>query len=102
MDQDDRQIIQSPLFQGREEQIAYTLNTQPWGGSPSSITVKIYDASSVDQSVTLLSGAASVSGHIITLPVVKSLTVGQWYRLEVKFTSGGNIFETWVDIYCQE
>jgi hypothetical protein len=40
-----------------------------------------------------LSGSASVAGDVITTPVVKSLVAGTQYRLEIKFTVSGNIFE---------
>jgi hypothetical protein len=86
-------ITESPLTQGEDEQIAYTLTTTPWGSSPSDVSVVLKNSSGTDVSATYLSGSASVAGDVITTPVVKSLVAGTQYRLEIKFTVSGNIFE---------
>jgi len=94
-----RKIEQSPLYQGEDEQIVYTLTTTPWGSSPTSVVVKIKDtATNTDVSSTCLSGSASTTGDVITTPIVKSLTAGSLYRLEIKFTVSGNIVEAWTYI----
>lgn len=98
----NREIVQSPLNQGADEQIAYTLTTTPWGSSPTSVAVTLFSYSGTaytDVSSTLLSGTASVSGDIITLPKVINLVADTRYRLEIKFTSGSNIFEpyAWIN-----
>lgn len=90
--------------QGQDEQIAYTLDTTPWGNNPSNTVVKIYsidedDGSLTDVSSTCLEGTPSENGNIITLPTVKSLTPKTVYRLEIKFTLGGNIFEAYTTLY---
>jgi hypothetical protein len=61
-----RKIIESPLKQGADEQIYYTLTTTPWGSSPTSVAVVLKNAAGTDVSSTNLSGAASVSGDVIT------------------------------------
>lgn len=91
-----REVKESPLRQGADEQIAYTLTTTPWGSTPSAVAVAAYDITTnarTDVTTTVLSGSASVASDIITTPVVKSLTAGSVYRVEVKFTCSGNIFE---------
>lgn len=93
-----REIKESPLKQGTDEQIAYSLTTTPWGSDPSSPSVAIYDESGTDLSLTNLSGSASVSGDVVTTPKVLGLTAGVRYRLEIKFTSGGNIYEAYAYI----
>jgi hypothetical protein len=93
-----RQFKESPILQGVDEKIAYQLTTTPWGSSPGSVTVVLKDAESVDVSATCLSGSASVSGNVITTPLVQSLVAGQAYRLEIKFTCGSNVFEAWGEI----
>lgn len=97
-----RDITQGRQSQGADEEIVYTLTTTNWGTSPSSVTVKAYDLSnaSADVSTTVLSGSASVSGDVITLPTVKSLTAGRIYQIEVKFTAGGSVFETPFIVLC--
>jgi hypothetical protein len=95
----NREFTQSPIEQGTEEEIAYTLDTTPWGASPSVVVPKVFDVTygaREDVTATMMpAGSASVVGNVITLPKLKSLVAGHTYRLEVKFTSGGNIFEAW-------
>lgn len=94
-----RKIKETPVKQGMDEEIAYSLTTTPWGSSPSSVAVALYDSQNNDVSSTCLSGSASVDGDVITLPFVKLLAPGERYRVEVKFTSGGNVFEAWGEIW---
>ena len=104
MDASSREITESPLWQGVDEEVAYTLTTTPWGSSPSNESVKLYsfDGSTfTDVTSTNLSGSASVSGDVITTPRVISLEADTKYRLEIKFTSGGNVYETWAWINGQ-
>ncbi len=94
-----REVKESPLAQGADEQIAYSLTTTPWGSSPSSVSVKIYNlATGVDLTTTNLSGSASAAGDVITTPLVTALVAGVSYKLEIKFTSGTSIFEAFAKI----
>jgi len=95
-------VKESPVDQGRDEEISYTLTTTPWGSTPTNVLVTAYDASATfkDVSSTVLSGSPSISGDVITLPVLKSLTMGHVYRVEIKFTVGGNVEETHVEVHC--
>ena len=95
-----RKVKESPLEQGVDEQISYTLTTTPWGSAPVAVAVKAYDTTTsfADVSATVLSGAASVGGDVITLPLLKSLTLGHTYRVEVKFTVNGNIMEAYFEV----
>ena len=97
-----RKIKESPLRQGVDEQIAYALTTTPWGSSPSSVAVVVKDNNDADVSANCLSGSASVSGDVITTPVVKSLVAGKRYRLEIRFTVSGNICEAWAEMWGEE
>ena len=95
-------VKESPIEQGRDEEIVYALTTTPWGSSPSAVLITAYDATASfgDVSSTVLSGSPSVSGDVITFPVCKSLTMGNIYRVEIMFTTGGNVEETHVEIHC--
>jgi len=97
-----REVVEGKLYQGIDEQIVYSLTTTPWGSSPSGVSVKAYDASDgyADVTTTVLSGSASATGDVITLPKVKSLTLGHLYRIEVQFTVTGSAtpFEAYVQI----
>lgn len=100
-----RAVIEGRLFQGADEQIAYTLTTTPWGSSPSGVAVKAFDVTDgakTDVTATVLSGAASVSGDVITLPRLVDLTARHVYRLEVQFTSGGNVFEAYAVVEAED
>lgn len=88
-----RRFRESPIEQGKDERVAYEISTTPWGGTPSSVVVVIYDDAGTDVSATKLSGSATTDGDDIITPFVISPVDGTEYRLEVKFTSGGNVFE---------
>ncbi len=94
-----RRTVESPLIQGENEQIIFSLTTTPWGSSPSSISVTLKSYPDMtDVTSHCLNGSASVAGDVITLPILQSLTAGIKYRLAIKFTCSGNVFETWADI----
>ena len=92
-----RQFLEKQ-YQGEDEEIAYTVDTATYGGTPTAVAVKLYSFDGrayTDVSTTCLSGAASVVSDTITTPTVEALTPNVMYRMEVKFTSGGNIYEPW-------
>ena len=91
-----REIIESPQPQGVDEEIVYTLTTTPWGSSPSASAVAVFDVtdgSREDVTGDVMTGSPSEAGDVVTLPTLKDLTAGKKYRVEIQFTSGGNIFE---------
>ena len=97
-----REIVEGLQFQGADEQVVYTLTTTNWGSSPTSTSATIWTANTdetfTDVTSTKMTGSTSVSGDIITLPTVISLVAGTLYRVEVKFTVSGNIFEAFAYI----
>jgi hypothetical protein len=100
-----REAAESPLVQGVDEQIIYTLTTTAWGSSPGTITVAAFDVTGggeTDVSATVLSGTASAVGDVITLKKLKSLTAGKVYRVEVKFTCGSNVFECYFIVEAEK
>ena len=102
---DVREINESGLKQGVDEEIVYQLATTPWGSSPGSVVVQVFDVTAggyADVSETVLSGDSSISGDEISLPALGSLTAGHVYRLEVRFTCGSNVFEAWMRIEAEE
>ena len=98
----DREIIESPIYQGADEYQARTLTTTPWGSAPTAVAVVVKDSDGTDVSGTTLTGVPAVVGDVITLPALHSLTAGMEYRMEVKFTSGGNIHECWARVVGQK
>lgn len=81
--------------QGIAEEIPYTITTTLWGASPSAFTVTAKQAGNDVTSTVIPSGSATVSGNVITLPVIKSLTADLQYRIDTKFTTGGAKFVAW-------
>lgn len=98
MDKNSRRIIESPLYQGEDEEIAYTLTTTPFASDPSSPVVTVKDADGEDVTADYTTGSASVAGDVITTPTILDLVADTQYRLEIKFTSGGNVLEAWAEM----
>ena len=98
-----REVQQSPLPQGVDERIAYTLTTTPWGSSPGTLSCALKVLPSLaDVSSAKLSGSPSATGDVITSPIVYGLNSGQQYRLEFKFTCSSNIFEAYLILRGEE
>jgi hypothetical protein len=95
-----RQVNETEIYQGEDERIAYQLTTTPWGSSPTSVSVALYDVTlgGREDASANLNGSASVSDDTITCPVVENLTPNKRYRLEIKFSSGGNTWESFAII----
>lgn len=89
MTQSKRQI-EFPSRQGKDESIPYTFDASKWGITvPASPTVTVY-LSGTNVTGSTVTGSASVSGSVITLPLIHSLTAGQVYRVELSFTNNGS------------
>ena len=85
-------IVESPLYQGVNEQVAYRLTTTPWGSNPTSVSVIVEDHKGVDRTSTVTTGSAQVSGDVITLTIIRNLQRLE-YTLRVRFTISGNVVE---------
>ena len=81
-------VIESPKYLRVGEGAYYQLNTNNYGGSPTSVTVTVYDTSNnnADVTSTVLTGSASVSGDVISLPKILSGTA-RHLRVVVQFTN---------------
>jgi hypothetical protein len=102
-----REIKEGLQYQGVDEIIVYTLTTTPWGSSPGTLSVQVYSIASsgarTDVTATVMpSGSPSAVGDVISLPALKLLTAGVLYRVEVKFTCSGNVFEAYAYIMGEE
>ena len=96
-----RRIRESPLYQGADERLAYTLTTTPWVSAPTSPVLTIKDSDGVDVTATYSTGSTTASGDVITLARIISLVAGAKYRMEVKWTVGSNVYKAWADLYGQ-
>ena len=99
-----REVVEGRLVQGSEEIIYYTLTTTAWGSAPGSVSIKAYEVTGgayVEVTSTVLSGTASVTDDVITLPRLQNLEMGKLYRVEVKFTCNLNTFECFFEVEGQ-
>lgn len=101
-----REVIESPMAQGENEVITYTIDVTPWGNSPTDISVIAYEMDGTDKTdVTedvMPTGGPTVDENIITLPPLLGLIAGTRYRIEVLFTCSGNVFETFCIINAEQ
>jgi len=97
-----REWVESPLVQGEDESISYLLDVSEWGSDPTGITVVVKDEDGVDVTGTVTTGSPSqYTETVIQLPFIHSLTAGEQYRVEVKFTLSGNILEAYGHILAE-
>uniref|UniRef100_A0A6M3KY09 Uncharacterized protein n=1 Tax=viral metagenome TaxID=1070528 RepID=A0A6M3KY09_9ZZZZ len=97
------EVMESPVEQASYEQVAYVLDTTNAGGSPgTSPNTRLYQISNATQltGTTYLSGSATVSTNNITTPIIKGLSGGQTYRLEVDWAYGSNRIGVFCLIKC--
>jgi hypothetical protein len=80
--------------QGKDEKIAYKIDTTPWGGSPSKGMSHIV-CGGVGVCADHLEGEPQSEGNVITTPLVVGLVPGNRYRLEVKWTCQSNTLEAY-------
>ena len=101
-----REFKESPIEQGEDETIAYTVDTTNWGGTPASpaCTLKILRGSVYyDVSDTNLSGDPTVAENYIVTSEVTALTRNKEYRLEILWTTPeNNVEEAYVRIKARE
>ncbi len=89
-----RQFVNSPILQGVDEKVAYTIDTSRWPGTGAvtGVVVKMKDSAGADAAAKL-SGAASVSVDTITTPLVIDMVDGDRFRIEVLWIKSGNTWE---------
>ena len=91
-----REYTNSPKDVGKDEVIAFTIDTSTWPGTgdPTSIstTLTAEDGSSTSGKLT---GSDSNSGDTITTKGVTGLTAGVRYRIETKWRKSGNTLEAY-------
>lgn len=94
--------IEKENEQGVNEKVYYQLTTTNWGVAPVSVSVNTVDvtANYADVSQEVQSGDATVEGDTITLPEIRSLKAGHVYRVAVRFSTGGNVFEPYFVVYA--
>lgn len=101
-----REIVESPVRQGEDETIAYTITTTPWGaGTMVANSTTLYDITErtwADKSSTMLSGSNSSTSTTFTSKQVTGLTPGRTYRLEFNFDIDSDTFEAYMIIEAEK
>lgn len=91
---DTKRTFQRMLSQGEDEAISYYFSSTPWGTTPTSVSVKVFDVTDAeskadwdDVTATVMpTNTPTASGNTITLSKLRSLTDAHVYRIEVKFS----------------
>lgn len=96
------EVTEGIQYQSSTEEIIYAITTTNWGSSPSSVAAVAYQEGpeTVVTTTVFPTNSPSVTDDVITLSPLKALTKGNTYRIEVKFTSGSNIFECYFRVKC--
>lgn len=99
-----REVAEGTQPVGEDEEVVFTVDVTNWGDSPTSpsVVVKNLNADTDVTSTVMPTGSPSVNGNVITLPTIKLLTKNISYRIEVKFTIGGNVLECYIPIGAEE
>lgn len=89
--------------QSADEEIVYTITTTNWASGPSNPSAKAYlEPSDEDKTSTVFPvNSPTADGDVITLSPLKALTKGSLYRVEVKFTAAGNVWECYFRVRCR-
>lgn len=77
------EVLEGPQEQSSGEVLAYSITTTPWGGSPSNITVKAFEARGGTDVTTAVfpSNVPSKLGDVVTTDMLKLLSPGKTYRI---------------------
>jgi hypothetical protein len=98
-----RELVESPLEQGEDEIIVYTVDMSAVG-TPSSpvVVVKDVNAGTAVTGTVMPVNSPTVAGSVITLSPLKLLTRNVLYRVEVKSTISNNVLEHYFYVYGRE
>ena len=80
--------VESPKYVRVDEGVHWSLDTTNYGGSPTSVSVAVYDADDADTDVTsaTMPGSATVSSDTIQLPEFQSADKGN-FRVMITFSN---------------
>jgi hypothetical protein len=96
--------VHGPQEQSTTEECVYILDTTGETEDPTSPVVDyVWDLTSgTDVKATVMpAGSPSVTNNEITLPVLKLLTLGKWYRVELHYGgANGARLEKFFTVFC--
>ena len=96
------EVIEGLREQGQDEWVPYKVNTTPWGGSPSSPSIKAYDEADWSDVTTTVfpTNEPTTSSDDVVLSLFGDLTLNHTYRVEVQCTIGTATLEGHFRVVC--
>ena len=100
----DRELVESPLYQGVDEIVAYGIDMAAIGtpSTPSCIVKDVTNGGADVTATVMPVNSPTIAGSIITLSPLRALTAGILYRVEVKCVISGNTLEHYFYVHGQE
>lgn len=100
-----RAVVESPLPQGEDEIIPYSLTTTPWLSAPTGVVVTVRDANNNYADVTSIVmpiNTPTVSGDVIYMSPLKLLAAGHLYVVGMIFSAGGLTEEAYLEVPAEK
>ncbi len=99
-------VVEAPRKQSPDESLSYQVTTTPWGSTPTSLAMYVYDitvqGTVTDVTNTVVQGSITAAGDVISTKRIRLLTLNHDYRVDVQFTdSNSNIWEASFKILCR-
>ena len=96
------EVAEGIQYQSSDERLGYQITTTNWVSSPTSTSVTAYlDSTNVDVTSTVFpTNSPTESDDVISLSLLRALTKGNLYRIEVQFTVGSNVYECYFKVMC--
>ena len=97
------EVAEGLQYQSSDERLPYQITTTNRVSNPTSPSVVAYDENGgADVTSTVYpTNSPSESGDVITLSLLRDLSVGHTYRIEVKFSVGSNVYECFFRVKCE-
>ena len=96
------EVAEGLQFQTSDERLPYQITTTVLVSGPTSPSVVAYDENDgTDVTSTVFpTNSPSATGDVITLSLLRDLTIGHTYRIEVLFSVGTSRYECHFRIKC--
>ena len=97
------EVAEGIRYQSSDERLPYQITTTVLVSDPTSPTLVAYDENDgADVTSTVYpTNSPSATGDVITLSLLRDLTVGHTYRIEVQFLVGSSIYECFFRVKCE-
>ena len=99
------EVIEGLQEQTSDERIPYSIDFSGYGASSlDSATAAAFDEGSEENVTTTVfpTNTPSVSGAVATLSVLRALTKGHTYRIEVLAVESATYYEAYFRVYCSK